>query len=152
MELSLGWVCRFAKTELVSELDRGKVGEVLQYVRSELGDRDLHAALQRLYQSFQGESTNHLTVEGQWITRLFHRLRCVLFLHSVLSAESIYDGIRNADSRIIAKKIIYFCGKQVIRRGGPIEDYFLLSWHNFSYLMLGGMGLSDDCPQESTSP
>ena len=143
----------FAIDEITGDSDRGRGADVLQYIRLELADMDLHAALQRLYRSFQGPNTEHTRVEGQLINRLFHRLRCVLFLHSVLSSDSISAGMKNPDAVIIAKKIIYFCGKQVIRRGGPIEDYFLLSWHNFSYLMLGGIGLqSNHCSPESMKP
>jgi hypothetical protein len=148
MEVALGWACRFSKSEFAGGVDGVKLDQVLLYIRSELGDRDLHAALQTLYQSFQGPNTNHTTVEGQLITRLFHRLRSVLFLHAVLSARSITEGFQHPDVAVIAKKIVFFCHKQVIRRGGPIEDYFLLSWHNFSYLLLGGTGLRNgDCPQ-----
>jgi hypothetical protein len=146
-EVALSWTCRFSKSEFTGGVDRAQLEQVLLYIRSELGDRDLHAALQTLYQSFQGANANHTTVEGQLITRLFHRLRSVLFLHAVLSAPSIAEGFQHPDVALIAKKIVFFCHKQVIRRGGPIEDYFLLSWHNFSYLLLGGTGLRNaDCP------
>jgi len=148
MEVALGWTWRFANMEAIGNVDREKVEQVLLYIKSELGDADLHAALQQLYQAFQGQQTNHTTVEGQLVTRLFHRLRCVLLLHSVLSANSIAAGMQHPDSVLIAKKIVYFCGKQVIRRGGPIEDYLLLTWHNFSYLMIGGIGL----PSDNNSP
>jgi hypothetical protein len=148
MEVVLGWTSRFSKSEFMGAVDRAQLNQVLLYIRSELGDPDLHAALQVLYKSFQGPNTNHTTVEGQLITRLFHRLRSVLFLHAVLSAPSILEIFQHPDVALIAKKIIYFCHKQVIRRGGPIEDYFLLSWHNFSYLLLGGIGLQlGDCPR-----
>ena len=153
MEVALSWTYHFAINEITGHSDRARGAEVLQYIRSELADTDLHAALQQLYRSFQGPNSDHTTVEGQLITRLFHRLRCVLFLHSVLSSDSISAGMKNPDAVIIAKKIIYFCGKQVIRRGGPIEDYFFVSWHNFSYLMLGGIGLqSEHCSPESMQP
>jgi hypothetical protein len=153
MEVALSWTYRFAKAQITGALDRGQLEQVLLYIRSELGDTNLHAALQTLYRSFQGPNTKHTTVEGQLITRLFHRLRSVLFLHAVLSAPSISEGFRHPDANLIAKKIVYFCNKQVIRRDGPIEDYFLLSWHNFSYLMLGGTGLrSGDCPPSGKAP
>lgn len=136
-----------AKKESHFDFSREGVAEILQYVRSELGDFDLHRALHHLYLSHQRRNTDHTKVVGQLITRLFHRLRCVLFLHTVLSQESVYIGVRSSDALIIARKVVAFCGKQVIRRGGLIEDYFLQSWHNFSYLMIGGIGLTNDCPQ-----
>ena len=152
MEVSLFWVYRLARQEASGNFAREKVGEVIQYIRSELGDSGLHTALSNLYQSSQGPKTNHTTVEGQLITRLFHRLRCVLFLHGILSADSISDGVRDRDVLFIAQKITYFCWRQVIRRSGPLEDYFKQSWHNFSYLMVGGIGLTDECPEKSTIP
>jgi len=86
------------------------------------------------------------------ITRIFHRLRCVLFLHEVLSADSIWAGVHSQDAIIIAQKVTYFCWRQVICHDGPIEDYFRQSWHNFSYLLLGGIGLTEGCPHKGTYP
>jgi len=145
-EVCLTAALQFAKNELNLNLSREGADNVLQYIRAELGDADLHRALKDLYRSHQGTNTNHTTVVGQLTTRLFHRLRCVLLLHEILSQDSIYTGAQTPDAINIATKIVCFCGKQVIRRGGPIEDYYLQSWHNFSYLMLGGMGLPDDSP------
>ena len=44
--------------------------------------------------------------------------------------------------RHLAKILISY---QSIRRGGPIEDYYLISWYNFSHLLLEGMALSQEC-------
>lgn len=95
MEVALGWTWRFANMEAIGDVDGEKVEQVSLYIKSELGDADLHVALQQLYQSCQRPQTNHKTVESQLITRLFHRLRCVLFLHSVLSADSISAGMQH---------------------------------------------------------
>lgn len=141
-EVALTSIYQLARQESEFDYTRPTINDVLQYVRAELGDPDLHKALQTLNQTFQGPSTNHTTVEGQLITRLFHRLRCVLLLHTVLEAPSIHEGVRCAKSNFIANKIISFCRNQAIRRGGPIEDYYLISWHNFTHLLLGGMALS----------
>jgi len=145
-EVCLTATLQFAKNELNLDFSRESADNVLQYIRAELGDADLHRALKDLYRSHQGTNTNHTTVVGQLTTRLFHRLRCVLLLHEILSQDSIYTGAQTPEAINVATKIVGFCGKQVIRRGGPIEDYYLQSWHNFSYLMLGGMGLPDDSP------
>ena len=148
LEVSLTSVCQLAKKERDNDFTRDTVENVLRYLRAELGDIHLHSALRTLYQSFQGPQTNHTTVEGQLITRLFHRLRCVLLLHTVLEAPTIQEGVRSPQTRFIARKIISFCRIQAIRRGGPIEDYYLISWHNFSYLLLGGIALSrEECSE-----
>jgi hypothetical protein len=141
-EVALTSVYQLARQESVFDYTRPAINDVLQYVRAELGDPDLHKALQTLYQNFQGLSTNHTTVDGQLTTRLFHRLRCVLLLHTILEAPSIHDGVTCAKSNFLARKVISFCHNQAIRRGGPIEDYYLISWHNFTHLVLGGMALS----------
>ena len=148
-EVSLTSVLRFARNEINSDFSKERLDNVLLYIRAELGDADLHRALRNLYRRHQGNNTNHTTVVGQLIRRIFHRLRCVLLLHAILSQASVFAGVQCADALIIARKIVCFCAKQVIRHGDPIEDYFLQSWHNFSYLMLGGMGLTDDAPQAS---
>lgn len=135
-EASLTSVLRLAKKESNFDFSREGAADSLQYIRSELGDSDLHLALHHLYLSHQGKNTDHTNVVGQLITRIFHGLRCVLFLHAVLSQESVYIGIQSSDALIIARKTVAFCGKQVISRAGPVEDYFLQSWHNFSYLRL----------------
>jgi hypothetical protein len=145
MEVALTWTRRFARNEADWDFSRNNAPEVLQYIRSELGDVDLHAGLSTLYRFFQGANTNHTKVEGQLITRLFHRLRCVLLLHTILSADSIHIGASHPSAIFLAKKVVTFCRMQVIRRDGEIEDYYLQSWHNFSYLMLGGMVLPEDC-------
>ena len=75
------------------------------------------------------------------ITRVFHRLRCVLLLLSVFEAPSIQLGVLTQKSQYLGKIVLSFCRKQAIRRGGPIEDYYLVSWHNFTHLLLGGMAL-----------
>jgi hypothetical protein len=97
MEVALTWTSRFSKSEITGAVDRAQLDQVLLYIRSELGDPDLHAALQVLHKSFQGPNTNHTTVEGQLITCLFHRLRSILFLHAVLSAPSILEGFQHLD-------------------------------------------------------
>lgn len=145
-EVSFNCVCRTIKNEINYDFTDSTVNSTLQYIRAELGDVDFHQALRTLNQSFQGPNTNHATVEGQLITRIFHRLRCVLLLLNVLESPSIQSGVVNPKTKYIAAKVISFCRKQSIRRDGPIENYFLISWHNFCHLLLGGMGLS---PQES---
>lgn len=146
LEVSLTSVCEIITKEVEYDFTRDTVKDVLQYIRAELGDVDLHQALTTLNQFFQGSQTNHASVEGQLITRIFHRLRCVLLLQSVLEAPTVETGVRSPKARFIAEKIIIFCRKRAIDRDGPIEDYYLISWHNFSHLLLGGMGL---LPQES---
>jgi len=145
MEVSLTWTFRFAQNEANWDFTRHQGHQLLQYIRSELGDVDLQDGLGKIYRSFQGVNMNHTTVEGQLITRLFHRLRCSLLLHAILEADSIRAGVSLPNTIFIAKKVISFCRMQVIRRDDPIEDYYLLSWHNFSYLMLGAMVLPEDC-------
>jgi hypothetical protein len=135
-------MCQYARKELKGDFERDNVDHVLQYIYAELGDRDLHSALRTLYQSFQGAQTNHTTVEGQLITRLFHRLRSTLLLLTVLEAPSVQLGVLTPKAEYLGSKIISFCWIQAIRRDGPIEDYYMISWHNFCHLLLGGMVLS----------
>lgn len=142
LEVSLNCVSQTIKKEINYDFTNSTIDNTLQYIRAELGNVDLHQALRTLNQSFQGWQTDHTTVEGQLITRIFHRLRCVLLLHSVLEAPSIQTGVLGPKAKYIAEKVIVFCRKQAIRRDGPIEDYFLISWHNYCHLLLGGMGLS----------
>src|SRR5208282_2168306 len=94
LEVLLSCVCQVARKEMEQDFAaRNTVNDVLQYVRAELGDVDLHSALQAISHSFQGEQTDHRTVEGQLITRLFHRVRCVLLLLTILEDEqSIQNG------------------------------------------------------------
>jgi len=148
MEITLRVVSEFARNEEEESASRSRADEVVQYVRAELGDADLHAGLMTIYRSFQGELTNHATVEGQLITRVFHRLRCVLLLLAILEQPSIQVGVSTAKAQYLGKVVISFCRKQAIRRNGPIEDYYLISWHNFSHLLLGGMCLTmEDYPE-----
>ena len=148
LEVSLTCACQIIRKEIENDLTRDTVDNALQHVRAELGDVDLHQALRTLNQSFQGPQTNHTSVEGQLITRIFHRLRCVLLLLTILEASSIEFGVLTPKAKYIGERIIYFCQKQAIHRDGPIEDYFLTSWHNFSHLLLGGMCISpDDSPE-----
>lgn len=141
MEISLTTINNLVKKEEQLDFSRQEVDHALQYIRAELGDSDLHAALQAIYRSFQGAQTDHSTVEGQLITRLFHRLRCILLLHTILEANSIQEGIVLPNAKYVARAIVNFCRHQAIRRGGPIEDYYLISWHNYVHLLLGGMAL-----------
>jgi hypothetical protein len=141
MEVALTWVYNIALREVEFNFSRDNVPDVLQYLRSELGDVDLHASLKTLNASFQGAQTNHSTVEGQLITRIFHRLRCILLLLTLLESESIGLGTLTPKAKFIATSAIRYCRSQAIRRDGPIEDYYLISWHNFSHLLLGGIAL-----------
>lgn len=84
LEVSLSCVCRIVKSEMVFDFSRDTVNAVFLYVRAEISDPDLGNALQAIDQSFQGDNTNHTTVEGQLITRLFHRARCILLLLTML--------------------------------------------------------------------
>ena len=147
LEVLLSCVCQVARKEMEQDFAaRNTVNDVLQYVRADLGDVDLHSALQAISHSFQGEQTDHRTVEGQLITRLFHRVRCVLLLLTILEDEqSIQNGVSTSQAAYLAKILVSYCQSQSIRRGGPIEDYYLISWHNFSHLLLGGMALSQEC-------
>jgi hypothetical protein len=148
MEVCLTCAYQVARKEGTHNSNKDTVGEVLQYVRAELGDVQLHAALQAIHRSFQGLDTDHSTVEGQLITRLFHRLRCVLLLLTILEADSIQYGVHTPKANYIAKIVVSFCRSQAIRRGGPIDDYYMISWHNFSHLLLGGMALpTEECPE-----
>jgi hypothetical protein len=144
MEISLRTVYSLANSEEDGDYTRLGLTAAENYIRAELGDPDLPAALQTIFRSFQGFSTNHTTVEGQMITRVFHRLRCVLLLVSVLEAPSIQLGVLTQKSQYLGKVVISFCQKQAIRRDDPIEDYFLISWHNFTHLLLGGLTLDVD--------
>jgi hypothetical protein len=144
MEVSLRTV-----NELVQNVQAGQSNpianpDLVSYIRAELGDAGLHAGLLTIYNNFQGFLTNHTTVEGQLITRLFHRLRCVLLIKAILEAPDIQSGIASPKARFLGRTIISFCQKQLIGREGPIEDYYLLSWHNFSILLLGGLALTTE--------
>jgi len=152
MEITLRVVCEIARNEEEGSPSRNRVEEVLHYARAELGDAELHSVLRTIYNSFQGELTNHTTVEGQLTTRVFHRLRCVLLLLTILEQPSIQTGVSTLKAQYLGKVIISFCRKQAIRRGGPIEDYYLTSWHNFTHLLLGGMCLTMDDYPECESP
>ena len=144
MEISLTTLHNLA-TESTTDGDSSSqvLNPALQYIRAELGDQDLHTALQAIYTSFQGAKTNHSNVEGQMMTRLFHRLRCILLIHAILEAPSLEEGMTLADTKCIARVVINFCRKQAIRRDGPtsIEDYYLISWHNYVHLLIGGMAI-----------
>jgi hypothetical protein len=141
MEVALTWVYNITLREVDFNFSEENVPEVLQYIRSELGDVDLYTSLKTLNASFQGAQTNHTTVEGQLITRIFHRLRCILLLLTLLESESIGLGVLTPKANFIATSAIRYCRAQSIRRDGPIEDYYLISWHNFSHLLLGGIAL-----------
>ena len=152
MEITLRVICEIAQNEEQGVASRDRVEEVLHYVRAELGDADLHGGLRTIYDSFQGQLINHTTVEGQLITRVFHCLRCVLLLLTILEHPSIQIGVSTLKAQNLGKVIVSFCKKQAIRRGGPIEDYYLTSWHNFTHLLLGGMCLTLEDYPERISP
>ena len=152
LEVALNCVCETINKEIALDLKRESVAHALLYIRSELGDVDLQSALWQLYESFQESNTDHSTVEGQLITRIFHRMRIVLLLESVLEAASVENGVLDAKTNAIAQTVILFCRHQTSERDPNriIEDYFLMSWHNFSHLLLGGMSLSRaDTPDRS---
>ena len=150
MEISLTTVLTLACSEEEEAFSRIGVEEVEQYIRAELGDVDLQVGLQTIFRSFQGDMINHTTVEGQLITRVFHRLRCVLLLLAILEGPSIQLGVFTQKAQYLAKVVINFCRKQSIQRDGPIKDHYLISWHNFSHLLLGGMALATDEYPERT--
>ena len=144
LEISLTCSCQLARRGVDYNFTRDPLNETLQYIRAELGDVDFHAALRAIHASFQGANTNHTTVEGQLITRLFHRLRAVLLLHSILDNDTIQKGVVSERSVMFGTGLISACRNQAIRRDGPIDDYYLISWHNYSLLLLGGMTLSTE--------
>src|SRR5208337_2748067 len=93
MEVALAFVNKIVTQEAAFDFSKDNVNDVLQYIRSELGDSDLYSGLKTIHCAFQGTQTNHATVEGQLITRLFHRLRCILLLLTLLESDTIQDGI-----------------------------------------------------------
>jgi hypothetical protein len=123
---------------------------ILQYVEAELGDIELHRALVFTKRAFQ-KTENTKSVEEQWTIRLFHRLRCVLLLHSILRAPTIPKGIDSAKTAMVANALISLLRSQSMPYGAPIRDYYLISWHNYSHLLLGGMALSNSgCPERNS--
>lgn len=121
---------------------------ILQYLRAELGDPDLHHGLQQIRQSIEGDKRDHSTVEGQLTTRLFHRLTGIMLLVSVLEEPSISAGFATPRAQYLADMLVSGCRFHALRRGGPIEDYYMISWHNFSLLLLGGLALNmEDYPE-----
>jgi hypothetical protein len=141
IEISLTTLHNLAAQATELDFSRQGVDQALQYIRAELGDPDLHAALEAIYKSFQGVRTDHSNVEGQLITRLYHRLRCILLIHGILESPSLEDGMALPNTGYIARAVINFCRRQAIRRDGPIKDYYLISWHNYAHLLLGGIAL-----------
>ena len=123
--------------ELSFNFSRDGVVPVLQHIYSELGDFDLFTGLNTIYAAFQGQHTNHATVEGQLITRLFYRLRCILPLLTLLEADSIRRGVSTAKAELVATTVIKNCCTQTVRRGGPIEYYYMISWHKPFYNCYG---------------
>ena len=118
------------------------VDYILRYLRAELGDVDLHLALQEIRQNIEGDKRDHSTVQGQLCTRLFHRLTAIMLLLSVLEEQSISEGFATPKARYLADMLVSGCQFHALRRGGPIEDYYMISWHNFSLLLLGGLALN----------
>ncbi len=152
MEISLRTVLNLARQEEDGPSSRIGLAAAEQYIRPELGDPDLQTGLQAIFRSFQGVGTCHSTVEGQMITRVFHRLRCILLLFAVLEAPSIQLGVMTQKAQYLGRIVISFCRKQAIRRSGPIEDYYLISWHNFTHVLLGGIALGDGEQPECIFP
>src|SRR5579862_7173907 len=132
MEISLRAVLDLARLEAQGRNTRFGLEATEHYIRAELGDPDLQAGLQAIFRTFQGLGTDHTTVEGQLITRIFHRLRCVLLCLSILESPTVQFGVMTQKAQYLGKIVISFCQKQAIGRGGPIEDYYLISWHNFT--------------------
>jgi hypothetical protein len=153
MEVALTWTYNIAMREATFNFSRDNVHDILQYIRSELGDIDLRSGLSKLYRAFQGTHTNHTTVEGQLITRVFHRLRCILLLLTLLEADSIEGGISTSKANFIAKSAVCYCRTQAIEHEDPIEDHYLTSWHNFSHLLIGGVALPvQECSECKSHP
>jgi hypothetical protein len=150
LEIALSRTSQIARREMEPGSPRDPIHDVLDYLRQELGDTDFHEALLTIHRSFEGPSQDHSTVQGQLITRLFHRLRAVLLLHSILDADSIREGIATERSVMFGTGLIRACQTHAIRRDGPIEDYYLISWHNYSLLLLGGMTLSFETSADCT--
>jgi hypothetical protein len=147
MEVSLRTINELVRNVLAGQVNPRANADLVRYIRAELGDADLHGGLLTIYRNFQGILTNHTTVEGQLISRLFHRLRCVLLILVILETPDIQSGIASPRARLLGRPlrvVISFCQKQLIGREGPIEDYYLLSWHNFSILLLGGLALTTE--------
>ena len=140
------------KREMVFDFSRDTVDDVLLYVRAEISDPDLGKALRAIYKSFQGDNTNHTTVEGQLITGLFHRARCILLLFTILEQESMQVSISHPEVQYLGKILISCCHAQTIGRDGADKDYYLTSWRSFSHLLLGGVTLeTNECPERPSS-
>jgi hypothetical protein len=144
MEISLRIIHEAARSEANEVFARNGVEEALEYIRAELGDFELQDGLRTIYRSFQGSQTNHSTIEGQLITRIFHRLRCVLLLLTILEGPDIQFGVSSLKAQYLGRTILSFCRIQSIPRGGTNEDYYLVSWHNFTHLLLGGLALANE--------
>jgi hypothetical protein len=143
MEISLRTIYEAARSEAEEIYVRNGVEEALEYIRAELGDFELQDDLRTIYRSFQGSQTNHTTVEGQLITRIFHRLRYILLLSTILESPGIQFGISSLKVQYLGRTILSFCRIQSIPRDGSTEDYYLM-WYNFTHLLLGGMTLTND--------
>jgi len=148
MEVALTWGYKITMREAEFDLSKENVTEVLDYIRSELGDAEFYRSLKTLFEGLQRAETDPSTVEGQLTIRLFHRLRSILLLLTLLETDSVRFGVLTPKANFIATSAIRFCRSQAIRRGGPIEDYYVTSWHNFSHLLIGGIALPvKDCPE-----
>lgn len=146
LEISISNICQLAR-EAEFDLARGHANDALQHIRAELGDRDLHKALLTIQSSFHRLNKRQHSIEQQLITRLFHRLRAVLLLHSILDSDSIQTGIASARSTMLGTGLVEACRTHAIRRDDPIDDYYLISLHNYSLMLLGGMTLTpEDSP------
>jgi hypothetical protein len=129
--------------------NRLEKNSILQYVEAEMGDVELYRALVSTKRAFQN-THDHKSVDEQWTLRLFHRLRCILLLHSILRSPTLSEGIDSVNTTVVAKSLISLLKSQSIPRGAPIQDYYLISWHNYSHLLLGGMALSNGgCPERN---
>ena len=71
-----------------------------------------------------------------------------MLLVSVLEEPSISAGFATPRAQYLADMPVSGRRFHALRRGGPIEDYYMISWHNFSLLLLGGLALNtEDYPE-----
>jgi len=98
------------------------------------------------------QATDLNSVEEQWTLHLglCHRLRCILLVHSIFSSPTVWEGINSNETTTVATALISLLRSQSLPRSAPIRDYYLLSWYNYSHLLLGGIALSNGgCPQRN---
>jgi hypothetical protein len=152
LELLLSGISKVARYENAGDMSNQSVrNSVILYVEAELGDPALLRALISTKREFL-KNKNLKSVDEQWILRSFHRLRCILLLLSIFRAPTISEGVDSVNTAKVAKDLISHLRAQSIPRWAPIQDYYLISWHNYSHLLLGGMALSNGgCPQRNFS-